>query len=659
MSYILVDDTGYLRDFASIGGLRSLREWSTGESETVRSFFEDGETTELQDLLKALEPNSNDKVINKMILELRGTLREAKGRLIISDGIVADGRTLSTLTEEDIEILGGKGSGNFGHEGRPGEQGGSAPSHGALVAKSKYGEILVVRGHSSPGVVDYQGDVRYKASRRGGETVGTFNKVDSAKQALRAPKNRDAFPSGYLSPDVEWKHLGGPGSGNFSHEGRPGEVGGSSEGGAGTPNDPDFASHTGILAPTVPEGKKKHDPETVKKALELKLQGKTLSQIQKETGLHPSTTNYYLSKMKAKEAAIAGEIAKPSLYYWKKNSETQKYEKTLTSAGKEHFKQQEVSQALNKLGVQPGQFNPISKASTPIGGEDPYEGKQTPSQFAETTKYSEPEGSVSSSTSSLTDTAEKYGYTWQVKNSGPAAGKYAWFQNGVQVSAPHAQDQKEVAAASMHYNQGPRAPVVETPAVGWPVDSNVTRAMGVTYPATVQKAYQSWADGLSGDQHQAIGSYTGSYYAHINAALRAGIVDPNTTEGKVAGRISSALDKAPKPPPPELVWRGLSGQSSKLVSGLSVGDTIEMKGFQSTSIRPEFAKSWHGSYGTADTPFLEIKPSRGAYVRSLSSHKSEYEYLLPHAAKYVVKGLAKVKIQGVGSPVHVLQLEMQ
>ena len=74
-----------------------------------------------------------------------------------------------------------------------------------------------------------------------------------------------------------------------------------------------------------------------------------------------------------------------------------------------------------------------------------------------------------------------------------------------------------------------------------------------------------------------------------------------------------------------------------------------MAGFQSTTINP----TWAGSESTV----LEIKPKKGAYVRPISQHKSEYEFLLPHHANFAVHGIAEVIINGHKRKV--IQLEQQ
>jgi len=103
---------------------------------------------------------------------------------------------------------GGSGSGESG--GGSGGSGGASGSgssqaipktidapHGTVVVRSKLGTVSIVKSGS--------GAARYKATRRNGETVGTFGDARRAADALRTPTNPEAWPSGYRTPDVTWK----------------------------------------------------------------------------------------------------------------------------------------------------------------------------------------------------------------------------------------------------------------------------------------------------------------------------------------------------------------------------------------------------------------------------------------------------------------------
>ncbi len=253
--------------------------------------------------------------------------------------------------------------------------------------------------------------------------------------------------------------------------------------------------------------------------------------------------------------------------------------------------------------------------------------------------------------------AFEYNYDWKEKTSGPSKGKFAYFKDGVQVSAPFPKGEHEAAAQTLHYGAGPKAPLapfVASPTPdGWPIGNDVARKMGNNYPDQVDKAYTGWRKkSLTPDERDAIKHYTGSGSGSINSALRTegGMPFPHTQKNIL--NISSALDKAPHPPPPELVWRGCRVSAGKLAS-LSAGDTIELKGFQSTSINPSTGQGWSGG-----TSVLEIKPAKGAYIRPISSHKGEYEYLLPHGMKYRVRGMTEVKFANHTHKTKVIQLEM-
>lgn len=164
-----------------------------------------------------------------------------------------------------VRLLGGPGSGNFGHAGRPGEVGGSGsltsvrvselPNHRVHI-DSDQGFITLLRTDDPDpaygGQQVFVGDIEVKEDlRRQGYGRALYEKALDYALSKGA---RGLVSSGVLSPDAErmWakfaaegrvtqsidghkmlvpapKALGGPGSGNFGHAGRPGEVGGSSE----------------------------------------------------------------------------------------------------------------------------------------------------------------------------------------------------------------------------------------------------------------------------------------------------------------------------------------------------------------------------------------------------------------------------------------------
>lgn len=267
-------------------------------------------------------------------------------------------------------------------------------------------------------------------------------------------------------------------------------------------------------------------------------------------------------------------------------------------------------------------------------------------------------------------------FTWQEKTkaNSPNAlpsnlGKFAYFNaSGLQVSSAVAQGEHMKAAATMNGNSGPNGYVVpaapaeklgevfkESAMVhSWPIADDVPRVAGANYTKQMQNLGHTWEGKLTAGEKTAVQHYTGSYYGSINSALRGNQAMSATIADHVKS-IDSAIDKASKPPPPELVWRGIgSSGSSEFVKGLSAGDVIQMKGFQSTSINPDTAQDWGGG-----KTLFEIKPSKGAYVATVSGHPAEKEYLLPHNARYRVRGVTTIPMGANKYKRQVVQLEME
>jgi hypothetical protein len=268
--------------------------------------------------------------------------------------------------------------------------------------------------------------------------------------------------------------------------------------------------------------------------------------------------------------------------------------------------------------------------------------------------------------------AQKASYEWKEKATGPNKGQYAYYKDGAQVSsfAPKADFEKAIGTIAQGKGPVPKAAKpgdagyvapqklgdVEKGAAtpgGWPIADDVVRTRGENYHKQVSEAGNKWTAKLTAGERSALTAYTGSSYGSVNSSLRSG-----GDGGQTGARIAAALAKADPPPPPDLVWRGVSGSGAKAFAGsLEAGDVITMKGFQSTSINPGFAAGW----GSGQVLF-EIKPSRGGFVKGISSHKNEDEYLLPHAAKYTVVGTKTIKMSGgkghAAVEKTVIQLEM-
>ena len=169
----------------------------------------------------------------------------------------------------------------------------------------------------------------------------------------------------------------------------------------------------------------------------------------------------------------------------------------------------------------------------------------------------------------------------------------------------------------------------------WPIADDVQRTIGSKYPEAVSRHGAKWKRTLAARESEAIRSYTGSGYQTMNEYLRnGGSINGDEWAAQSSKAVQTALMNAPQPPPPELVWRGVSRWPEEFTAG----SVQRFKGFQSTTIDPKFAEGWSST-------LLEIKPKRGAYIQPLSMHKAEMEYLLPHNAEFKVIGRRRVKFK--------------
>ena len=249
------------------------------------------------------------------------------------------------VAPEKSRALGGPGSGNFGHSGRKGEVGGSAPddedgvgdSNAAMkdrvahdVAKELFSKITrdenvsmidkIEKNDRSGGyefmVRDF-GEWEHTPERRNEEdddhkvpTQATADRLDRIVGQMQddnsglivdwqnQEKNWISFHVSVAGGKQDWRNkktqdhrrqlrqLGGPGSGNFGHSGRPGEVGGSSsDGGAAAGSDGAWKSKGGWKDTGI-EWKQETDPatgrpipikvKTVDEAAALVLEGKVV-----------------------------------------------------------------------------------------------------------------------------------------------------------------------------------------------------------------------------------------------------------------------------------------------------------------------------------------------------------------------------------------------
>lgn len=152
----------------------------------------------------------------------------------------------------------------------------------------------------------------------------------------------------------------------------------------------------------------------------------------------------------------------------------------------------------------------------------------------------------------------------------------------------------------------------------------------VVIDAAWKSLWSAWKAQLQTTHVKAVTNYCLSWYAEVNARLRKGVAPADV---KYCDRLDAALDMG-QTDRAILVWRSASRKFDKATP---VGAQFTDPGFGSCTIRKEFAWGW----GLDDKVLFEIRcapGTRGAYVRVLSPHKHEDEFLLPRGARYEVAG---------------------
>ena len=150
-------------------------------------------------------------------------------------------------------------------------------------------------------------------------------------------------------------------------------------------------------------------------------------------------------------------------------------------------------------------------------------------------------------------------------------------------------------------------------------------------------------------QRDALNGYTRGA-DRLNVPLRSGLPVPPTIK-KDVDRINQAIAGAAKPPPPALVWRGISHD----IGNPAIGDAMQLNGIVSTSIDPAAASTF--ARGTGQLTIFEIKPRSGLYVKPISAFKPEQEYLMRTGSKYRVVGVDKARVSTSMKKYRIVQLE--
>lgn len=184
--------------------------------------------------------------------------------------------------------------------------------------------------------------------------------------------------------------------------------------------------------------------------------------------------------------------------------------------------------------------------------------------------------------------------------------------------------------------------------------TTIATASGLKPPGPEAPAHQKLIEELNAAapkptsaEENAISYYTGSGYGELNNNLRH---QPGFTNPKVKA-LDDYLDKSTIPQDVTL-YRNVSGDYAKILKSiLFKGGKFVDRGFISTSTSPNLGLG--GSGGNAIKFKINVKAgSKGASVHHASSHKSEYEVLLPRGSVFHVKsydrknGVYEVEVEG-------------
>lgn len=140
-----------------------------------------------------------------------------------------------------------------------------------------------------------------------------------------------------------------------------------------------------------------------------------------------------------------------------------------------------------------------------------------------------------------------------------------------------------------------------------------------------------------------IGYYTDYGYQALNGRLRRGEALDDRQKG-VAASIDKAIEAAGEREEPWKVYRGMSMPAGHAGVTFSEGMVVELKGYQSTSLKEKvasvFAESTARRQSDARTTYrpvvMEISSKRGVPLGPLSRRQEEREVLLGSNKKYRV-----------------------
>ncbi len=137
---------------------------------------------------------------------------------------------------------------------------------------------------------------------------------------------------------------------------------------------------------------------------------------------------------------------------------------------------------------------------------------------------------------------------------------------------------------------------------------------------------QNWKPKLTNPERSSVANYTGAAHHALNKKLRH---DPTNAPLATVKRLDSAISKSATPFD-TVVYRGTHHLPHK---NLEVGQTFDDPGFSSHSIKYSVAQQFAGSAGSVFQVRVP-KGTTGAFVKDVSKHGSEMEFILPRNAKF-------------------------
>ena len=172
----------------------------------------------------------------------------------------------------------------------------------------------------------------------------------------------------------------------------------------------------------------------------------------------------------------------------------------------------------------------------------------------------------------------------------------------------------------------------------FPSDRAQRQTIGAAEYEALSKRWDGWRSKLTKSEIKAFRTYSTQNYKRVNKGLR----DSNATQkqkaysAQIETDIRKGIAKAPKPPPPQVVYR-FTGPGAGL-QDLAIGDVQVQKGVVSTAVAP-------GAYSATDF-MMEIVPKHGALTGHHVTSKyatDEQEFMMNHNTKLMLVGVKVVK----------------